>query len=132
MIASTFLLASWLGCIIVAAFGMAMGRRSWIILGNIVQIVGTIISASSFSYGQLIAGRVFIVSIRARRKPAPSKGVSGLILWVGYWKRILDLYDSNLRCRDGRQDKQAGTRCERDDCGGECRYCSCVLGVSLA
>lgn len=66
MIASTFLLASWLGCIIIAAFGMMMGRRSWIIVGNIVQIIGTIISASSFSYGQLIAGRVFIVSIRAR------------------------------------------------------------------
>ncbi|MCJ1473092.1 hypothetical protein MMC13_001742 [Lambiella insularis] len=60
MIASTFLLASWLGCIIIAVFGMMMGRRTWIIIGNVVQIFGTIISASSFSYGQLIAGRVFI------------------------------------------------------------------------
>ena len=62
MIASTFLLASWLGCIIIAAFGMLLGRRTWIIVGNVIQIVGTIISASSFSFGQLIAGRVFIVS----------------------------------------------------------------------
>ncbi|MCJ1414246.1 hypothetical protein MMC32_000572 [Xylographa parallela] len=60
MIASTFLLASWFGCIIVATFGMLLGRRTWIIIGNLIQILGTIISASSFSYGQLIAGRVFI------------------------------------------------------------------------
>ena len=62
MIASTFLLASWFGCIIVATLGMLLGRRTWIIIGNLIQILGTIISASSFSYGQLIAGRVFIVS----------------------------------------------------------------------
>ena len=62
MIASTFLLASWFGCIIVATIGMLLGRRTWIIIGNLIQILGTIISASSFSYGQLIAGRVFIVS----------------------------------------------------------------------
>ena len=62
MIASTFLLASWFGCIIVAAFGMLLGRRTWIIIGNGIQILGTIISASSYSYGQLIAGRVFIVN----------------------------------------------------------------------
>ncbi|MCJ1294218.1 hypothetical protein MMC34_005775 [Xylographa carneopallida] len=60
MIASTFLLASWFGCIIVATLGMLVGRRTWIIIGNLIQILGTIISASSFSYGQLIAGRVFI------------------------------------------------------------------------
>ncbi|KAI9757652.1 MAG: hypothetical protein M4579_003377 [Chaenotheca gracillima] len=60
MITSTFLLASWLGCIIMASFGMRLGRRQWILIGNGIQIVGTIISASSFSYGQMIAGRVFV------------------------------------------------------------------------
>jgi predicted MFS family arabinose efflux permease len=39
-----------------------MGRRFWIILGAFIQIVGTVISVSSYSYGQLIAGRVVIVS----------------------------------------------------------------------
>jgi hypothetical protein len=48
---------------------------------------------------------------------------------IGYWERILDLYDSNLRCRNGSQDQQARSRCERNDCGGERWYCSCVLGV---
>ncbi|KAF2816325.1 sugar transporter-like protein [Mytilinidion resinicola] len=60
MITSVFLLASWLGCIIVSLSGLFLGRRTWIILGSSVQIVGTIISASSYSYGQLIAGRVLI------------------------------------------------------------------------
>lgn len=52
-------LASWLGCII-ASFSMFIGRRAWIILGCGTQIIETIISASSYSYGQMIAGRVLI------------------------------------------------------------------------
>ncbi|EOD47809.1 putative hexose carrier protein [Neofusicoccum parvum] len=60
MVTSVFLLASWLGCVIISTFGMRMGRRSWIIAGEVVQIIGTIISATSYSYGQLIAGRVLI------------------------------------------------------------------------
>ena len=61
MIASVFLLASWLGCIIISIFGMKLGRRVWIIIGNVIQIVGTIVSATSYSAGQLIAGRTLIV-----------------------------------------------------------------------
>ncbi|KAK8211042.1 hypothetical protein IWZ01DRAFT_504885 [Phyllosticta capitalensis] len=61
MITSAFLLASWLGCIIITVFGMKMGRKNWIIAGEVVQMIGTIISATSYSYGQLIAGRVLIV-----------------------------------------------------------------------
>ncbi|KAF2139254.1 uncharacterized protein K452DRAFT_275396 [Aplosporella prunicola CBS 121167] len=60
MITSVFLLASWLGCIVISFFGMQMGRKTWVIAGEIVQIIGTIISATSYSYGQLIAGRVLI------------------------------------------------------------------------
>lgn len=41
---------------------MNMGRKNWIIAGEVVQMIGTIISATSYSYGQLIAGRVLIVS----------------------------------------------------------------------
>ena len=53
MVTSIFLLASWLGCMIVSAFGLTMGRKSWILVGNVVEIIGTIISASSYSYGQM-------------------------------------------------------------------------------
>lgn len=39
-----------------------IGRRVWVMAGAAVQIVGTIISTSAYSTGQLIAGRVLIVS----------------------------------------------------------------------
>lgn len=55
MIASMFLLASWLGCMIMASFGMVLGRRQNIIIGKVI-------SASSQSVGQMIASRVIIVS----------------------------------------------------------------------
>jgi MFS family permease len=53
MITSTFLLASWFGCMIITFFGIKFGRKTWILVGNTVEIIGTIISASSYSYGQL-------------------------------------------------------------------------------
>lgn len=63
MLVASFLLASWLGCCIVAApWSSKLGRRHWIMLGSFIQIIGTIISVSSYSYGQLTAGRVIIVS----------------------------------------------------------------------
>ncbi|KAF2087656.1 MFS general substrate transporter [Saccharata proteae CBS 121410] len=60
MITSIFLVASWFGCIIISLFGMRMGRRSWILLEEVIQIICTIICATSYSYGQLIAGRLFV------------------------------------------------------------------------
>ncbi len=53
MITSSFLLASWFGCMIITFFGIRLGRRTWILVGNVVELVGTVISASSYSYGQL-------------------------------------------------------------------------------
>lgn len=53
MVTSVFLLASWLGCMIITSFGMRLGRKKWIMAGNVIEIIGTIISATSFSYGQL-------------------------------------------------------------------------------
>lgn len=53
IVTSIFLLASWLGCMIMTFFGMSMGRRTWILVGNVIQTIGTILAATSFSYGQL-------------------------------------------------------------------------------
>lgn len=62
MMVAAFLLASWLGCVIVALpWSDRIGRRIWIMSGAAIQIVGTIVVASSYSYGQLIAGRIIIV-----------------------------------------------------------------------
>jgi MFS family permease len=69
MIVAAFLLASWLGCVIAASpWSDKKGRRFWIVLGAAIQIVGTVICAASFSSGQLIGGRVVIVSIRIERR----------------------------------------------------------------
>ena len=64
MIVAAFLLASWLGCVIAASpWSDKMGRRFWILLGAAIQVVGTVICVSSYSSGQLIGGRVIIVSL---------------------------------------------------------------------
>lgn len=41
-----------------AVYGMKMGRKRTIILGNICIIIGATIQASTFSVGQIIAGRI--------------------------------------------------------------------------
>lgn len=61
MIVASFLLASWLGCVIAASpWSDRIGRRVWVMAGSSVQVIGTIISAAAYSPGQLIAGRVLI------------------------------------------------------------------------
>jgi MFS family permease len=63
MIVASFLLASWLGCVMAASpWSDRIGRRVWVMAGAVTQVVGTIISSSAYSVGQLIAGRVLIVS----------------------------------------------------------------------
>jgi hypothetical protein len=42
---------------------MILGRRQNIIIRNLVSAVGSIISASSFTSGQMIASRVIIVGM---------------------------------------------------------------------
>ncbi|KAJ4373424.1 hypothetical protein N0V83_003719, partial [Neocucurbitaria cava] len=61
MIVASFLLASWLGCVCAASpWSVRFGRRIWVMTGAAIQILGTVIAASSYSVGQLIAGRVLI------------------------------------------------------------------------
>ncbi|PSN69120.1 sugar transporter-like protein, partial [Corynespora cassiicola Philippines] len=61
MIVASFLLASWLGCVMAASpWSDRVGRRIWIIVGAIVQVVGTVVSTAAYSAGQLIAGRIII------------------------------------------------------------------------
>lgn len=64
MITSVFVLASVLGALVAANFGMNYGRRTWILLGNFVEMIGTLISVTSYGSGQLIAGRVIVVSVK--------------------------------------------------------------------
>ncbi|KIX08835.1 uncharacterized protein Z518_03492 [Rhinocladiella mackenziei CBS 650.93] len=93
MVTSTFLLASWLGCMVITFLGSRLGRKTWILVGNFVEMIGTIICASSYSYGQMISGRVFIgigngfltsmipvyVAEMATQKELRGRGVNGMI-----------------------------------------------------
>lgn len=126
MITSIFLLASWLGCMIISIFGMKLGRRQWIIYGCLVQVVGTIISATSFSSGQMIAGRTLIV-----RRTRPNLSQNYANLNPGCWQWFPNIDDSHLRRRDGRRCQQARTGCQHDDCSCQSRHSSRILGVSL-
>ncbi|KAJ6092308.1 hypothetical protein N7467_004277 [Penicillium canescens] len=46
------------GCVISAVFGNQLGRKNAIILGCVIMVIGGAIQASTFSAGQLIAGRI--------------------------------------------------------------------------
>jgi hypothetical protein len=40
LIVSTFLLALWLGCVLMTTFDVLQGWRSWLTYGNLISIVG--------------------------------------------------------------------------------------------
>lgn len=64
MISSAFVLGAWLGSsLLIFVFGFSLGRRTWLLIGNVVGITGTLIAVTSFSTGQMIAGRVLLVSL---------------------------------------------------------------------
>lgn len=61
MISSAFILGAWLGSsLLIFSFGNSLGRRTWLLIGNAVGIIGTIIVVTSFSIGQMIAGRILL------------------------------------------------------------------------
>ena len=67
MISSAFVLGAWLGSfLLIFMFGLSLGRRTWLLIGNIIGIMGTLIVVTSFSTGQMIAGRVLLVSLAER------------------------------------------------------------------
>lgn len=64
MISSAFILGAWLGSsLLIFLFGNSLGRRTWLLIGNAVGIIGTLIVVTSFSIGQMIAGRILLVSL---------------------------------------------------------------------
>ena len=65
MITSVFILGSWLGALVAATLGMVYGRRTCILLGNLLEIIGSLISVTSYGPGQLIVGRVIVVSSKS-------------------------------------------------------------------
>jgi hypothetical protein len=62
MVASSYVLAATVCSFGVMFFGMGLGRRRCILLGNGLVIVGSAIQASSFGVPQICVGRAIIVS----------------------------------------------------------------------
>ncbi|KAJ5869061.1 hypothetical protein N7455_004002 [Penicillium solitum] len=58
MVASSYTLAAAVGSLTVMMFGMVLGRRYCIVLGNVCAIIGAVLQASSWSVPQIILGRV--------------------------------------------------------------------------
>lgn len=62
MVASSYVLAATVCSFGVMFFGMHLGRRMCILLGNACVVIGTIIQASAMSVPHIIVGRIIIVS----------------------------------------------------------------------
>lgn len=58
MITASYDLAACVTAVVVMFFAFNIGRRGTVILGNIAAVIGSVIQASSYSVGQLIAGRL--------------------------------------------------------------------------
>ena len=58
MITASYDLAACVTALAIIPFTFRIGRRGTILMGNFVAVFGAIIQASSFSVGQLIAGRL--------------------------------------------------------------------------
>lgn len=62
LITSIYDIGALAGTIIVAIFGMKLGRRWAIVIGCASVIVGGSLQASAYGVGQMLAGRVIAVS----------------------------------------------------------------------
>ncbi|OQO11719.1 hypothetical protein B0A48_03446 [Cryoendolithus antarcticus] len=58
VIASIYNLAAGIMALCVILFGMQIGRKGTIQLGNVFIVIGAVLQASTFSVGQIIAGRI--------------------------------------------------------------------------
>lgn len=57
-IVALFNIGCLVGCIVSAIFGNQLGRKNAIILGCVIMVIGGAVQASTYSAGQLIAGRI--------------------------------------------------------------------------
>lgn len=65
-----FNLVAALGCLIAGTVSDALGRRTSLMLGNLLNVVGTIIFAASNSFSSMFLGR-FVMGVTRRPPAAP-------------------------------------------------------------
>lgn len=76
-----------------ATFGMILGRRQNILIGNLISAIGTIISATSQSAAQMLASRVIIVCL------CSTQSVVVPLTQLGNRKRIDHFHGTSVRRR---------------------------------
>ncbi|CAD6587944.1 MAG: hypothetical protein ASARMPRED_003285 [Alectoria sarmentosa] len=95
MISSAFILGAWLGSsLVIFVFGISLGRRTWLLIGNVVGIIGTLIAVTSFSTGQMIAGRVLLVSVAQNTVYSAINTIKGI--GAGFVKTTAAIYVSEM------------------------------------
>ena len=68
MVASSYVLAATVCSFGVMFFGMGLGRRMCILLGNFCVIIGTILQASATGVPHIIVGRIICVRTLHQRE----------------------------------------------------------------
>lgn len=102
MISSAFILGAWLGSsLLIFSFGNSLGRRTWLLIGNAVGIIGTLIVVTSFSIGQMIAGRILLVSLAQSSGIPINNTFQGL--GAGFIKVSAAIYVSEMAIETGKR-----------------------------
>lgn len=64
MISSDFIFGAWLGSsLLIFMFGICLGRRTWLLNGDIIGTIITLTAVTSYNYGPMIAGRTLLVRL---------------------------------------------------------------------
>ncbi len=102
MISSAFILGAWLGSsLLIFSFGSSLGRRTWLLIGNAIGVIGTLIAVTSFSTGQMIAGRILLVSLAQSSGIPMNNTIQGI--GAGFIKVSAAIYVSEMVIETGKR-----------------------------
>ena len=88
LISSSYSLAACVTTVVVAPFTFRLGRRGTILLGNGAAIVGSVVQATSYSMGQLIAGRIITVSESSLKYKTDKSRALQLVVFLQLYQHI--------------------------------------------
>lgn len=74
-----FNIVAALGCLVAGTVSDAVGRRTSLMLGNLLNVIGTIIFASSHSFRSMFLGRFVMGVLPSLRRPGVCACV---VLWA--------------------------------------------------
>lgn len=90
MIASSYTLAAAVCSLVISVYGLSLGRRGAILMGDAFVIVGGSLQASAWSVPQMIVGRILCVCDAKQIHVA-----SNLTIRSGHWNRMYRMHRTN-------------------------------------